>query len=518
MMRKAGLLASLALVLFSGCAEEETTGIQTARSQMKPLVDAACDWMFGCCSSDELVYQVGNFTVDADDCSVRLLDAVTTGTPLDLVQGGLSNDPAEGLLILALAINEGRVDVNSGAVNECADATSDRACNSPLEVAGPVGRCTPSATGVEANPCDPNEMFRGKQGVGEQCDGPWECKEGLRCADFGIAGVCALRSAEGKNCFSDDECADDLICNYEEGQCRPGALSGETCAYADPTNPIPGTETVRCADGLTCDPMAFVCAGGFCSPGSPCSDIFNDSDCPESFYCVGNFLTQSSCQQPGLAGAPCSKADDCSTNFCDPFDEVCADLLMTGESCFDNGECASGFCSGGLCQPSFGTGQPCPSGLPEECQGGYCDTAGAMPTCTAYAGEGGPCPNGFECDPSDDLFCVDAVCLRQPFPNGTTCFDSFQCASRACYMGECTAGAVIGAPCRTDDTTEPCIVGSYCQAPVGGVDGVCAELKRSGQACAGPNECWGDCVVRFGGLMCDATPAFELNEAWCDGE
>ncbi len=518
MMRKAALLGSLALVLFSACAEEETTGIQTARSQMKPLVDAACDWMFGCCSPDELVYQVGDFTVDDNDCSARLLDAITTGIPLDLVQGGLSNDPAEGLLTLALAINEGRVDVNAGAVRECADATSERACNAPVENAGPVGRCTPSATGVQANPCDPNEMFRGRQGVGEQCDGPWECKEGLRCADFGIAGVCALRAAEGKNCFSDGECQDGLVCNYEEGLCRPGALSGETCAYSDPANPIPGTESVRCADGLTCDPVAFVCAGGFCSPGSPCFDIFNDSDCPESFYCVGNFSTQPSCQQPGLTGAPCSKADDCSTNYCNPFDEVCGDLLMTGESCFDNVECASGFCSGGLCQPSFGAGQPCPSGFDEECQGGYCDFGTGMPTCAAYASEGGACPNGSECDPGDDLFCVDAVCLRQPFPNGTTCFDSFQCASRACYMGECTAGAVIGATCRTDGSTEPCIVGSYCQAPVGGVDGVCSELKRPGQACAGPQECWGDCVVRFGGLMCDSTPAFELDEVWCDGE
>jgi hypothetical protein len=518
MMRKAGLLGSLALMLFSACAEEETTGIGTARSQMKPLVDAACDWMFGCCSPDELVYQVGNFTVDADDCSVRLLDAVSTGTPLELVQGGLSTDPAEGLLILALAINEGRVDVDAGAVRECADATSDRNCNSPVITMGPVGRCTPSATEVEANPCDPNEMFRGKQTVGEECDGPWECKEGLRCADFGIAGVCALRAAKGQNCFSDGECNDGLICDFESGQCQPGALSGEACAYTDPLSPIPGTELVRCADGLTCDPVAFVCAGGFCSPGSPCFDVFSDSDCPESFYCVGNFVTQPSCQQPGLTGAPCSKSDDCATNYCDPFDEICGDLLATGESCFDNTECSSGFCSGGLCQPSFAVGQPCASGFDEECQDGYCDIAMAAPVCTAYASEDGPCPTGAECDPEDDLFCVDAVCLRQPFPNGTTCFDSFQCESRACYMGECAAGAVIGAQCRTDGTAEPCIVGSFCQAPAGAIDGVCAELKRPGQTCANSDQCWGECVVRFGELMCDATTAVELDEVWCDGE
>lgn len=517
MMRKAGLLGSLALLLLSACGEEERTGIATARSQMKPLVDSACDWMFGCCSSDELVYQVGNFTVDADDCSERLLDAITAGAPLDLVQGGLSDDPAQGLLTLALAINEGRVDVNGGAVRECADATSERACNAPIMATGSVGRCTPSAMEVEANPCDPIEMFRGKQSVGEECDGPWECQEGLRCTDFGIVGVCALRSREGENCFSDGECADGLICNYEEGQCAPGAKSGEACAYADPMNPIPGTELVRCADGLTCHPTAFVCAGGFCSPGSPCFDTVSDSDCPESTFCVGNFFTQPSCQQPGLVGAPCSKPDDCGSNYCDPFDEICAELLPAGGSCFDNNECSSGFCSGGLCAPSYGVGQPCTSGFNEECFDGYCDAATTV--CTAYAAEGGPCPNGTECDPEADLFCVDAVCLKQPFPNGTTCFDNSQCASRACYMGECTTGAVIGAECTTDGSAEPCIVGSYCQSSSpGAVDGVCAELKRPGQACATSDECWGECVVRFGGLMCDATTATDLMEVWCDGE
>jgi hypothetical protein len=519
MMRKAGLLGSLALLLVSACgAEEERSGIATARSQMKPLVDAACDWMFGCCSPDELVYQVGNFTVDAGDCSERLLDAISAGVPLDLVQGGLSSDPAEGLLTLALAINEGRVDVNGSAVNKCADATSDRACNFPQVSEGPVGRCTPSATAVEANPCDPIEMFRGRQDVGEQCDGPWECKEGLRCADLGIAGVCALRASEDESCFSDGECSDGLVCNFAEGVCQPGAKSGETCAYTDPANPIPGTEVVRCADGLTCDPVAFVCAGGFCSPGSPCFDTVDDSDCPQSFYCVGNFFTQPTCQIPGLVGSPCSKADDCETNFCDPFNEVCSELLGTGSDCFGNGECSSGFCFNGLCQLSVENGMPCASGFNEECRDGYCDNLMVPGTCTGYADENGPCPNGSECNPDDDLFCVDAVCLRQPFPNGTTCFDSSQCESRACYMGECTAGAVIGAACATDGSAEPCIVGSYCQAPIGAVDGICTELKRPGQACENSDQCWGECVVRFGALMCDATTAVDLDEVWCDGE
>lgn len=516
MIRKASILGSVALLLLSACAEEETSGIATARSQMKPLVDAACDWMFGCCSPDELVYQVGDFTVDANDCSARLIDAIETGVPLDLEQAGLSNDPAEGLLVLALSINEDRVDVNSGAVRQCAEATSSMACNTPI-VTEASGRCTPSAAEPEADPCDPNEMFVGKQSVGEECDGPWECREGLRCIDFGIAGVCALRAKQNETCFSDGECAEDLVCDWESGTCQPGALSGEACAFADPMDPRPGTETIRCAEGLTCDPATSVCTGGFCAPGSPCVDIFDDSDCPDTYFCAGNSFTQSTCQQPGGEGSPCSKADDCQSSFCNPIDEVCGSLLGTGEACFDNDECESGFCSGGLCSPSVSPGQACTDDA--QCDGGYCDSTAGMPVCQAFAAEGGACPTGVECDPSADLFCVDATCLSAPFPNGTSCIDGFQCASEACFEGECTSGAVVGADCTTDGTTEPCIVGSFCEtATPGAMAGKCADLRRPGQACTDDTQCWGSCITRFGSRMCDSTPAFALDEVWCDGQ
>lgn len=518
-LRKATLVASIGVLLMSACAEDESTsGISTARSEMQPLVDAACDWMFGCCSADELVYQVGDFTVDADDCSERLLDAIATGTPLDIQQGDLSSDPAEGLLVLALSINEGRVSVNDGAVNDCADATTNQACNSPVEVSS-VGRCTPSATDPNANPCDPNEMFSGRQEVGEQCDGPWECKDGLRCVDFGIAGVCALRARDGENCFSDAECAEGLVCDWADGTCTAGALSGETCGFSDPANPLPGTENIRCAAGLNCDPVTSVCVGGFCAPGSPCGDVFGDSDCPETYFCVGNFATQATCQRPGAEFAPCSKGDDCQSTYCDPFEEVCASLLAAGEACFENTECESGFCSGGLCNPSFGAGQPCPSQDSAECQGGFCDTADpANPVCTAYSPEGGLCPIGFECDPDAGLLCVDGVCLLPPFANGTSCTNSAQCESLSCFQDVCESGAVIGATCRIDDpAVQPCILGSFCEAPAGTQDGVCAELRRSGSACENSDQCWGECVVRFGRQMCDATPAFLLDEVWCDG-
>ncbi len=516
-MRKASLLVSVALLLGTACnADDNASGISTARSQMAPLVNAACDWMFGCCSESELVYQMGGFTVDADDCGDRLLDAISAGVPLELEQGGLSHDAAEGLLVLAFSINEERVDVNAAAVSECAEATRTRDCNVPIVLGGPVGRCTPSGNPDGSDPCDPNEMFSGKQQVGDQCDGPWECASGLRCVDTGIAGICAQQSKSGESCFTDDECGAGLVCGFESGECQAGAEAGEACQFADPLNPRPGTEIVRCANGLTCDPVQQVCAGGFCAPGSPCEDIESDSDCPEAFYCVGNFATAPTCQQPGLEGAPCSKAADCDTGYCNPFDELCAELRVTGDMCEDDAECQSNFCLGNLCEASFSAGQPCPSLDNRQCDGGYCNIADpAMPVCTAYSPEGAPCPTGVECDPTLGVQCQDATCLSLPYPNGTTCTDNAQCASRACFMGQCATGAVMGAPCRADGSTEPCIAGTYCQTVEGAIDGTCSPLLASGMACADNSECWGDCIPRFGQLMCDSTP--EQDKIWCDG-
>ena len=513
MKRSLLALSLLSPLLFSGCK----SGIDTARNKSEPLVEAACGWMFSCCTADELVYQVGDFTVTPDNCSERLLDAIEAGVPLDLEQPGLSADPAQGLLLLALSINEERVKVNSDMVEGCAAATRARTCNIPVE---PGGRCTPGAL-VPDDPCDPDLMFEGKQKVGEACETDWECATDLRCINIGFStGVCAQRSPLGENCFEDAECAEDLICDWNSGTCATGAGLGQICAFSDPLNPIPGTESVRCEPGLSCDPVNLTCTGGYCAPGANCFDVFNDLDCPESYFCIGNSFIQPTCQNPVGDGSPCSKDLDCTSGYCDPFNEICGSLLANGDNCFDSSECDSGFCDQnmGTCAATVPSGQPCPSFDNDECTGGYCDTTDpTMPTCVGYAGAGDACPNGNECDPDAMLFCVDGSCLQAPFPNGTSCFSGNECVSEICYNGMCADGLTPGTACATDGSTAPCIVGAFCETPAGDVNGSCAALRRSGEPCENSQQCWGECVVRYGELMCDGTPAYALGEQWCDG-
>jgi hypothetical protein len=507
-------LACLILVSSMSLACKQS-GLEDAREQTEPLVDAACGWMFGCCSSNELVYQLGDFTVSADNCSERLLDAISTGTPFQLEQA-LSDDPAAALLVLALSINEKRVKIDEDEVAHCADTTRAMACNMQTVIL-PGERCTPGSQ-IPSNPCDPTKKFIGLQEAGEPCDGAWECEAGLRCIDFGLAGVCAPRTGVGGNCFSDVECAENLICDYQTGSCAVGLSLGAPCGFADPLNPLPGTESIRCAEDLTCDSVSLTCVGGYCAPGANCADTFTDTDCPESYFCVGNGFTQSTCQAPGDVGAPCNKPADCVTAACDPFSELCTTLLADGSPCNGNNECASTFCDGVMCAPTVAPGQPCPSFNSDECDGGYCDTTDPLvPTCQAYVGDGSACPMGNECDPEQQLSCVDMTCLQQPFPNGTTCFGDFQCESSVCYMGACSPGLAAGSACATDGSTEPCVLGNFCEAPAGDINGSCAVLRRSGEACDNSQQCWGECVVRFGSQMCDGTPAYELGELWCDG-
>jgi hypothetical protein len=509
------LLAFASVLTSLAC---NTPGIETAREQTKPLVDAACGWMFGCCSEDELVYQIGDFTVGADDCSERLLDAISTGVPLGLEED-LSDDPAQALLLLALSINEKRVEVNEELVAGCSTATTAMACNMPTAV-DPGERCTPGSA-LPPDPCDPTKMFVGLQELGEPCDGAWECAAGLRCIEFSLAGVCAARTGVGGNCFSDAECGEDLICDYRSGSCAVGAQLSQACSFSDPANPIAGTEEIRCADGLSCDPIGLTCVGGFCAPGSSCFDQNTDTDCPEGYFCVGNFDIDPSCQLPGDLGAPCVKNLDCASGACDQNNQVCATLLTDGSPCFASSECESNFCDNNTntCAPTFGPGQPCMSFNSDECNGGFCDTSDPLgPTCQAYANEGGACPFGNECDPSVGLSCVDMVCLQPPFPDGTTCFGPQQCESGVCYLDQCTAGIPAGAACATDGSTEPCVLGAFCETLPTSVDGTCAQLRRSGEACASSDQCWGECIVRFGSLMCDSTPAYALGELWCDGQ
>jgi hypothetical protein len=504
---------TLALILASGCKDEGVDGLREAEAGMVPLVEAACGWMFGCCSDGERRFQLGEFTLDADNCTTRLVDAIKTGQPLALVESGLSIDRAEWLLLLARSINAGTVSVDRAAVAACAEDTSGRACNAPLTTDG--GRCTPGDVTV-VDPCAPAEMFQGRQGVGDECNASWECQPGLRCINFAIAGVCAESSDVGEHCFSDSECAGDLVCDYDSGTCVVGAKAGETCSFRDPADPVPGTERTRCAAHLVCDPSSSTCVGGFCTPGAPCFQTATHADCPENTWCVGMPGMQPTCRPLGSVGDPCVQDITCESGHCDPFESVCGTRLANGEPCFSDAECDSDFCDG-ICSPTLEVGEFCTSLRDAECDEGYCDLSDFDATCRAYAGEGQECPFGIECNPEADLACIEGSCRSFPLANGLPCGSNAQCESGVCFGNTCANGTPEGNACDLGGATPPCEIGTFCDIPEDDTAGSCVALRRTGQACERSAECWGECVVRYGQQMCDQTPAHALDEVWCGG-
>lgn len=155
----------------------------------------------------------------------------------------------------------------------------------------------------------------------------------------------------------------------------------------------------------------------------------------------------------------------------------------------------------GLVHGMRDAGAPCRSAL--ECKDGLaCVGSGVEGRCTE------PAPDGSACRPQrdelagltgqDDILaarhpiCAGACQSRRCVPRvalGGACTSRAACGPAArCAAGVCVAGATaaLGEPC---DGGSPCAPGASCR------DGHCAALKKTGEACAGPNECAASCVT-----------------------
>jgi hypothetical protein len=473
------------------------------------LIAARCDWLFGCCSRGELDLLVGPFTGDAADCAARVIDTLDAGAKPPVQVGS-----SDLLLYVILSLSQGRVQVDGNAVDACVEHMSASLCTDPGPPPGPDGaaqHCTPPTPEIEGDdPCAPEVLFIGTQEVGQAClpSAPFECEPGLRCVSFGELGVCARPAGEGDPCFTDQECEATLLCDGETGRCVASSPLGGPCAYADPDQPLPGTETEPCAPGLFCDPVGLMCVD-FCAPGAPCE---KDPECPEDHVCVFG-----SCSMPLVGGAPCEEAEDCESLVCDEDTSICTQLLGLGMSCSDHAECRSEFCDPSLdsCAPQKLPGQPCESGQDEECEQGVCNDTGDVSECVAKGVDGDACDYTTPC--ASDYGCVGGICTPKPLLNGSPCTGNHDCVSGLCWNARCEAKSGAGAQCG-DAMFKPCEDSAYCEIdidPMGVPTGTCANKLRAGQGCEDDEQCFGSCVVAWGHRLCDATP--ENGAAWCDG-
>ncbi len=517
------LFAACLIVLpISACGDDEdgpatpdeplplpVPNLEEVEAQLKPVIDAQCEWLFACCNEDEVALELGPFVADAADCSNRILELLRTNR-YPYQSRYLNAGATQLLLYLGLGFGGDRVEIDTAALDACVADIEARSCNPPLPPAGAF--CVPAPPIENSKLCDARKIFIGQQALGEACtqDVQVECADGLTCIEYGEVGVCIEALGAGDSCFNDYECPNDLVCDFTSGTCATPSEFGEECTFTNPDDPRPGAEAQRCARELVCDPGTNTCATGECMVGNFCN---TDSDCPQSVQCV-----MFRCDDLHEVGEGCYDNPDCVSGMCDFQTSTCGTPRVDGSQCSDHPQCDSGYCDFSVGPPACGAsvvnGMPCLSFADAQCGAGWCDaTQTPEPLCTPYAAVGQPCPQTRECDVPNDVRCIDNICAQLPLAEGATCLNETQCASKLCHQGACAEPGVDGEACAFDGSEKPCSSETYCRTDDDSA--ACSALLSPGSLCERDEECPGACRPYFNYYRCDDQPGAGM--AYCGG-
>ncbi len=493
----------------SSAAADETGSpsgdIVYARMLLEPLVRAQCDNAFACCSAGELALQIGPSVTDADTCTERVLDLMESG--VNVSYGPSSLYFGDFLPLLAYGIDQSATMVNEEGFQDCAGALSELGC-APSPTGGERCEPPPISDSNHLAACSTTSLFKGKRQLGEECKyyGGIECAEGLNCRFLGATGVCIdATGGEGDPCIADYQCGKGFTCDFEAGSCVAAGGPGDPCMYADPDNPLLGVESVGCTSSLVCNPVSETCEAASCNFGTYCS---YDYQCPTGLECVAG-----RCDFKARAGEDCYNDDDCATGFCEygAQGSHCRTLFGLEESCDAHRFCQSGYChpETNSCAPALPPGSSCEPDLPsQQCYQGYCEGT----TCVAYGAIGDECPPAV-CDNTRAEYCYSGVCSPYPYVDGVSCSEDYSCASGNCQNNACAPRLTIGSECRLG--SNQCDIQAYCAADGSSSSvGECAPRLGQGAECTTDTQCWSYCTVQFGALRC---VGLEPGGSTCDG-
>jgi hypothetical protein len=348
------------------------------------LIDALCTWTYGCCTDGERDSLLGPHFSDEDDCKARLRDELGKND-----QNPPTNNLGyiDGLLFsLAYEIDLTRSEPIPEGIAACRAEIEARGCND--DPADPSVECTAYGEDV----CALNKLFRGLVETGGECNGRLrgperdiECVRGTTCEDTNLDVVetrrrdvpdsedvfkCVAKGLEGDLCnpsANDDE--SEGPCEYgfycaADGHCAELPGEGDACAFATADMPhvtdwfalygadvdpdfafgeAKGNESIPCAIGLHCDPLANVCVK-WCDEGANCdyptgNDSWGEGDVSEN-------------------GLEEEAATDCASGLtCTPYEFLsnvgtyyfhCRELGGVGDACNDDGDCEEDYYCHGL--------------------------------------------------------------------------------------------------------------------------------------------------------------------------
>jgi len=199
------------------------------------------------------------------------------------------------------------------------------------------------------------------------CNDEGDCSEGEVCANNECVAACE----------TNDDCADDEICDSETGQCEPAAecASNEDCDEGQICDLDTGEcigSGVDCTLDEDCDDQDIctldTCEGGACTIVQACDDgraCTDDSCDPETGECTNEL----NCE----GGEQC----DAQTGECEPAQECAADVDCESDGFFCNGAETCG--DNGLCESG---GDPCPAG--QTCNEATDSCAGPSAPCIQF--------------------------------------------------------------------------------------------------------------------------------------
>jgi hypothetical protein len=301
--------------------------------------------------------------------------------------------------------------------------------------------------------------------------------------DTACDGLLTGMVADGDNCASDAECADEeSTCEGPDGQCY-GTCGASLC----------GDQT--CNDNQYCD-VGDTCVD-YAGAGDPCQ-FSGECGPSDTLVCNYNFQDQSgACVEEGSVAAGefggCVEGLVCNYDFgADTGTCVAEDSVAENDFCVDSSVCMDGlYCdiSDDVCKPANKpAGSDCTFQI--ECEDGLiCNFVGGNGTCIQpdSVGEGEGCFDGRAC--MDGLFCdyASETCLA-PGSDGDTCSFNIPCEPGLACLNvdeasqEGTCGALLG-------NGEDCQDYTQCAAPFACINDSCSPRNAPNEVCTSDLEC-----------------------------
>ncbi|NUN16192.1 MAG: hypothetical protein HUU55_21405 [Myxococcales bacterium] len=371
-------------------------------------------------------------------------------------------------------------------------------CNQDGSAWTPLAACESSHTCFEGECIPPADTdTAGGDVTDDQCSADEDCAGQVTLGvcqraicDDGLCGV--IVSVDGTAC-TNGTC---VVGVCKPVVCQPNALvCGDTVGgdagvvyQCDAWGTGANTTGTVCDDGDGCNGVE-ACVSGGCVPGevAPCTDANpcttdvcdpitgctftnNNDPCDDGDDCTTGDICGGGACIPGTA-VVCDDSDPCVTNVCVQGQGCVATPGAPGMPCDDGDACTTGeTCQDEGC--TGGTAVTCPD--PGMCQIAVCDPASGCTT-PANVADGTVCDDGLACTEGDA--CIAGVCGGSP----VVCGDDGECGSSECVevQGGCVTTPIEG-PC---DDGDPCSSDDIC------VNGVCTPGALTvSQACGAPQD------------------------------